>query len=109
MSNILGYNKKTKRFELDNGFFALEVDGMIIDEKKLSDFQFGEFIRTCIGLNPLIYEDARGRKKVKEEPTVKEKKRQLEPMKNPTTEVVEKEVVVDGKKIIFPVKVIKVL
>lgn len=109
MPNILGYNKKTKRFELEDGFFTLEVDGMIISEDKLTDFQFGEFVRTCLGKNPLIFEDARGRKKVKETPVVKEKKQDLGPVREPTIEIVEKEVVVDGKKMMFPVKVVKVL
>lgn len=54
MAHILG---------VAGGELLLEVAGEIVPDSKLSDVQFGDFIRVCLGLRPLTCDDdARGRR-----------------------------------------------
>ena len=45
------------------GELLLEISGEVVPDSKLSDVQFGDFIRVCLGLRPLTCDDdARGRR-----------------------------------------------
>ena len=45
------------------GELLLEISGEVVPDSKLSDVQFGDFIRCCLGLRPLTCDDdARGRR-----------------------------------------------
>lgn len=54
MAHILG---------VAGGELLLEISGEVVPDSKLSDVQFGDFIRVCLGLRPLTCDDdARGRR-----------------------------------------------
>lgn len=54
MAHILGVAGKD---------LLLEISGEVVPDSKLSDVQFGDFIRCCLGLRPLTCDDdARGRR-----------------------------------------------
>ena len=54
MAHILGVAGKD---------LLLEISGEVVPDSKLSDVQFGDFIRVCLGLRPLTCDDdSRGRR-----------------------------------------------
>ena len=54
MAHILGVAK---------GELLLEISGEVVPDSKLSNVQFGDFIRVCLGLRPLTCDDdSRGRR-----------------------------------------------
>jgi hypothetical protein len=54
MAHILGVAGKD---------LLLEISGEVVPDSKLSDVQFGDFIRCCLGLRPLTCDDdSRGRR-----------------------------------------------
>jgi len=112
---ILGLTKPPKnatKEEVKNFVpdLLVEINGRVFPDSALDNFQFGEFIRACLGYKTLSDEDSRGRKNKYPKEQVQE---EIKPTVAATVAadlvfyIEEKEVVVDGKKQILPVKIYK--